>query len=578
MTTAFWLQNLLFYSLQVLLVVLAGGALAMLARLRNPRAELAYLQGLLALCLLLPLMQPWQALVIEPSGEAFRAAAGHESTADEQDADSEAVFTFPPVAWLLLGGVGIRVAWLGVGFLRLARYRKKSRALLVTSSFLPALEKQFSAQADLRISGEVRGPVTFGWRRPVVLLPERFLEFEPEIQRAILCHELLHIVRHDWLFTVVEESLRALLWFHPAIWWLISRIHLVREQLVDREAIRLTESRDPYLRALLTMAGHHLQPDLAPASLFLKRRHLDRRMAAVLRKESPMSRVRCIAQLSTMATAVVAAVWLAASTFPLQAVPQESTDAVGVPTFVPFPRGVGVVQQDENHRVFALQGVVEQGGEKLLQAPHIFYSPEALQRRVEGRVVIELSVDENGRVYDAMVISGPQELRRAALMSVLQWQYSKEMSLPAKLAVTIRFELPSAETAAPQTAPSNLAPPIKRIRVGSAVQHARLVRQVTPLYPALARQARIQGTVHLNVSINPLGAVGVIDVLSGHPLLIPAAIEAVKQWEYRPTLLNGVPVDVETTVDVAFSLSDGVAAGASGQRQMPPPPPPAPLP
>jgi protein TonB len=84
--------------------------------------------------------------------------------------------------------------------------------------------------------------------------------------------------------------------------------------------------------------------------------------------------------------------------------------------------------------------------------------------------------------------------------------------------------------------------------------------------------------VQLKVSINPLGAVQVIEVVGGHPLLIPAAIEAVKQWEYKPVLLNGVPVDVETTVDVAFSLPAGVAAGASGQRQMPPPPPPAPLP
>jgi TonB family protein len=565
MTTAFWLQNLLFYSLQVLLVVLAGGALALLVRLRNPRAELVYLQGLLALCLLLPAVQPWRALVLEASEGRARIATGQESTADEQVPDSGTIPAFPPVAWLLLGGVGIRFAWLGVGFLRLARYRKNSRALPLTPSFLPALEKQFGAQAELRISGEVRGPVTFGWRRPVILLPERFLEFEPEIQQAILCHELLHVVRRDWLFTVVEESLRALLWFHPAIWWLIGRIHLVREQLVDREAIRLTESRDPYLRALLSMAGHPFQPDLAPASLFLKKHHLDQRVAAVVRKESPMSRIRLIARLSSMACAVVAAVWLAASNFPLQAVPQEAPDYGAAPMGSVFRPGVW-------------GGVVEQGGEELLREPMIPYSMEAIEERVEGRVVLELSVDENGRVYDAMVISGPQQLRRDALMSALRWQYSKEMSLPTKLAVTIRFELPRAGTQVPQSESLSSGPPPKRIRVGSAVQHSRLVRQVPPQYPALARQARIQGTVQLKVSINPQGAVELIEVVGGHPLLIPAAIEAVRQWEYKPVLLNGAPVDVETTVDVAFALTDTVTAGASGQRQMPPPPPPAPLP
>jgi protein TonB len=88
------------------------------------------------------------------------------------------------------------------------------------------------------------------------------------------------------------------------------------------------------------------------------------------------------------------------------------------------------------------------------------------------------------------------------------------------------------------------------------VQQAKLVRQPRPEYPALAKQARISGVVHLQVVIAADGTVKDIGVISGHPLLIPPSLEAVKQWQYQPTLLNGQPVEVLTQVDVNFTLSD----------------------
>ena len=541
MMTAFWLQNLLFYGLQVLLVVLAGGALVWTIRFRDPRIELFYLQGVLAVCLLLPFLQPWQAPELDATPQALPAVVGVDTFPDDDGSPDGPFSPFRVAAWLLAAGAGIRFAWIGVGFWRLARYRDQSEELAVPPSFAAVLQAQLGTSAMLRVSSEVRGPVTFGWLRPVVLLPERFLEFAPDLQKAILCHELLHVRRRDWLFTVAEESIRALLWFHPAVWWLIGRIHLVREQLVDRETIRLTDSRDPYLRALLAVAGHQIQPDLAPASLFLRKHHLDQRVAAVVRKEIPMSKVRSIAWLSLMSSAVVAAVWVSASTFPLQAVPQ-ATDW-------------------GNRVILSPTGVVEQGGENLLQEPVVPYPQEAIAKRVEGRVVLELSVDADGRVYDALVISGPQQLRRAALMSVLQWRYSNQISLPAKVVATVQFRLPPPGSQ-PQARPreANGQPP-KRIRVRDAVQHARLTHKVTPEYPALARQAEVEGTVRLSITISPTGTVDYIDVASGHPLLIPAALQSVKQWEYKPTLLNGTPVEVETNVDIQFSLDGGIATG-----------------
>ncbi len=106
---------------------------------------------------------------------------------------------------------------------------------------------------------------------------------------------------------------------------------------------------------------------------------------------------------------------------------------------------------------------------------------------------------------------------------------------------------------------SNLPPPPKeapkRIRVGGQVQTAKLVNKVTPVYPPLAKQARIQGTVRLQAVIAKDGSVVELQVLAGHPLLVQAALDAVRQWRYHPTLLNGEPVEVVTTVDVIFTLS-----------------------
>jgi protein TonB len=95
----------------------------------------------------------------------------------------------------------------------------------------------------------------------------------------------------------------------------------------------------------------------------------------------------------------------------------------------------------------------------------------------------------------------------------------------------------------------------KRVTVGGNVQAARLVNRVQPIYPPLARQTRISGTVKLHAIIGKNGAVEQLQVVSGHPLLVQSALDAVRQWRYQPTLLNGDPVEVDTEIDVIFSLA-----------------------
>lgn len=98
---------------------------------------------------------------------------------------------------------------------------------------------------------------------------------------------------------------------------------------------------------------------------------------------------------------------------------------------------------------------------------------------------------------------------------------------------------------------------VQRIRVSQGVSAGNLINQVKPTYPAIAKNARIQGSVVLHAIISKQGTIENLRAVSGHPMLIPSALEAVRQWRYKPYYLNGEPVEVETTVTVNFTLAGG---------------------
>jgi TonB family protein len=495
-----------------------------------------------------------------------------------------------------------------------------------------------------------------------VLLPGNFCELDGSLQDAILCHEILHVRRRDWLFTLGEELVRGVFWFHPAIWWLLGEIGLAREQVVDRQVVELTRSRDEYLDALLAIAGAKPRLDLAPAPLFLRKRHLKQRVVSIM-KEVRMSKTRSISSLAAGLGILALACWFVTATFPLAAAPQMVADGPGV--------------------------TVDTGG-AMIHRTGIVYPEAARAQRVQGVVTVEATVDGSGNVVDTRVLSGPNELRRTAQQSVLNWHFAMDRSVNTRL-VKVNFELP-AETAAPAAglsvpapAPSadvatstvppllrvrpTLAGPVpplfegkrlsridivglsdqarndltsrlpihagdtlaadsilrlgkvvrefdehldfgfgpdpeggvsvtiqmagsgvvggvrgvvvggvpggvvggivggvpsvpppadgtKRITIGGNVQQAKLISQPKPVYPPEAKQAHVSGIVHLSAVIGKEGNVINLAVIDGHPLLVPSAMEAVRQWVYQTTLLNGEPVEVITQIDVNYTLSD----------------------
>jgi len=410
---------------------------------------------------------------------------------------------------------------------------------------------------------------------------------------------------------------RALFWFHPAIWWVLGEIQLAREQAVDREVVVRTQAREEYVDALLEIAGARLEPDLAPAPLFLRRRHLRQRVVSIF-KEVQMSKTRLISRLAVAMAILVAACWLVTGTLPLAAAPQVVNDSPGV--------------------------TVDIGGATLQHRAPVVYPESARSKGVQGTVVLEATLDSSGNVTDARVVAGPEDLRKAALNSVLQWHFANGAA-GAVRQVTIGFQLPDGKTTpevargyAFSTAPSRglegrtlksirvsglsdqarndlLATlPVRegdtlsadtmtkveqavrrfdehlrvggvptapgeavlqitapnaaaaamaeaepgvpsRIKIGGSVQQTKLVSQPHPVYPPDAKAARIQGVVQLSAIIGKDGTIQKLEVISGHPLLVPSALEAVQQWRYQPTLLNGQPVEVITQIDVNYTLA-----------------------
>lgn len=633
------LNNLLTYSLQIGLLIGVAGWIPAAARLRSPKARLAFFQALLAACLLLPALRPWKSEVIALEApvtleHAATASTGVVATRASLD---PAIVVFA----VLAAGILARLGMLALGLLRLRRYRRRSLPL--------ASAANSNTEADIRLSPDVYGPVTFGFVRPVILLPVHFPELALEMRDAILCHETLHVRRHDWLFTAVEELIRAGLWFHPAIWWLLGEIQLAREQAVDREAVATTNAREPYVDALLAAAGAALEADLAPAPLFLRKRHLKQRVVSIL-KEKHMSKTRTMSTLAAGLAILAGTCWFVTGALPLSADPQLIPDGNGV--------------------------TVDLMGSQVIHRSPVYYTRDALTNKVSGVVVAQVKLDDNGNVVDASILSGPDELRKPVLQSLLSWHFTKD-SAGGTRQVAVKFSVPepaqapagaviepqNVAIAAPQFAPpvpkpvapvdinrdrgqalaqsfpnpaartirsitveglgipadevlaklplhvndewtpegmsklqdalqqidehltaslthippsgvgiritasrsepmavsvAKTAPPAVpgAVNVGGRVQAVKLISQVPAVYPTIARQARISGTVELAVVIDPTGHIQSANVVSGHPLLRQAALDSVIQWVYQPTLLNGQPVSVNTTVDVIFSLAD----------------------
>ena len=453
MDTNLWLNNVAGYSLQVAVLVAVGSLLPILLRFRRPRIMLAYWQVLLATCLLLPAIQTWQAIPAGQAAQAGRAESEFALTGAGYEIDSLLLATFG-------AGVLIRLSWLAIGLVRLRSYRRKARQIAPLPALLEKLQSLTGARARICLFAKIHSPVTFGVSRPVILLPTGFLEMEEKHQEAIACHELLHVRRSDWLFTLFEEAVRSFLWFHPAIWWVLGRIQLAREQLVDRQTIEITRARKPYLEALAQMASARLDPQASAVLPFSRKPHLTQRVGLIVNEE-PMSKLRVSVSLTAILGFFALAVQLALSSCSLQTpqpdetsdtelrikVDMTSVDSFETPQLDETSGAELRIQLDDKSvmRVRAYRASdegVRSRSPRLLHKVEPDYTDEAKDAKIEGTVVLAIEVGPDGKAHNLQILRSLNEgLDNNAIEAVRQWEFKPGMKGGESVTVRANVEV-----------------------------------------------------------------------------------------------------------------------------------------
>ena len=582
MTPAWLVGNWFAWCLHAAALMAIGILAAQAFAWRHPQSRLRFFQCLLALSLMLPLLEPWRVRPV-PAYTAGGVVSVRNSSTVIVNAPSASFAWEPLLLYALAGGAIVRLGLLCVGLLELRSLRRRGRAIQIDGL----------AGVEVREVDQIKGPAAFGWLAPVILLP-RGLPDGP-VRDAALRHELQHVIRQDWLENMLERAAASLLWFHPMAWWLMERIHLTREQAVDSEVAGSGDERDQYLQSLLISAGLANRPSLPAAGFVRRPRHLVERVA-FLSKEAQMS-IRDTAASAALATMLTAAALALANFYlPLQLSAQEdgnsplhwtrpSPNVEGSVQLEATVNGQGevidarVVAGPDELRKRALQSVLfwnytkDTAVRRVLPItidfkkvdpvgggvpgsgpaglPSVVPPPPAFEEAsFEGVDYVGLSTDLQQRAASAMAsLHSGQRLKSAQVDQLRRMLAAIDPSLSLGVAMhsegagdRLRLQVDN-RPSAPQ-----------QIRVGAMVQAANLVHSVEPVYPPLARQARIQGTVRFNIMVSKEGAVEQMTLVSGHPLLVSAAQDALRQFKYRPVMLNGKPIAVQTTVDVNFVL------------------------
>jgi protein TonB len=339
-----------------------------------------------------------------------------------------------------------------------------------------------------------------------------------------------------------------------------SRIQLAREEVVDELTVLLTGRRKSYVEALLAFSD---PMSVVPTAAFARRRHLLRRIALISREDLMSSR-RIVASCAVMALVVFLGGWGAVSAFPLR-----STGVAGSQ----LSTGPGPVER-RAHSVTPENPVPRR----------VYYQEPALPavaETVSGKVVVRVTLDETGAVVEARPTGiaaksndfeiemtgdnvGAQLERLAserpnvaaamrdavhafadsAITCVRAWRYDPPAQAPLTFSVSVVYGEPFQPKVGDE----------KVLKVGGTIKPPTKIVDVRPVYPPDARAAGIEGVVILEVRIARDGSIEEAHVIKSIPELDQAAIDAVKQWRFTPTLMNGVPTAVMMTTTISFRI------------------------
>jgi len=436
-------------------------------------------------------------------------------------------------------------------------------------------------------------PMVLGHFRPIILMPIGLLAgLTSEHIEAILLHELAHIRRFDYLVNLLQRSVEGLLFYNPALWWISRVIRAERENCCDDVAVAISGNAHEYAAALAVLEQNRWsgrEPAVAATG-----GNLVKRIRRLLYPEGPNGGwTPLFGTVILMATAAVTLLGLQ-STSPQRssAAVQSQSDATETSPYFKWLNEDVVYIISDQERVAFKKLTTDEDRKKFIEqfwqqrdptpgTPENEFQEEHYRRIAFANEHYASGIPgwktDRGRIY--ITLGPPDEIDahpsggQGTPVPFEDWIYRHIEGVGDD--VTFNFTDPQlngeyrltlnplpANTA---VAPATLAPRIvsdgrmkpgpDRMRVGASVQQRNLITQVDPIYPPLAMQARIHGVVRFTIVIGKDGRVSNTELVNGHPLLVAAASDAVRQWVYKPTLLNGEPVEVVTQVDVNFTLA-----------------------
>lgn len=369
---------------------------------------------------------------------------------------------------------------------------------------------------------------TWGFFKPRILLPSHAREWADDRIRIVLSHELAHIRRNDWTVQIAAEVVRTLFWFNPLVWMACRRLRRDGEQACDDVVLGERISAREYAEHLLAIARRCRNPRATwlSATPMARSSTLERRIAAML---NPALNRTPISRLSAFATiALLLAVTLPTAAFRApQTAPATLTGAVYDPTGAVLP---GVTLTLQNAEAQQQQATTQSDGRF------------AFAQVAPGKYVLSAALAGFRSLKQEFELKSARDWDRAITLQVGDVQES----------IMVR------ETRI--TGPVGPSQPqgAKAIRVGGNVRAPTKTLDVHPVYPKSMREAGREGVVPIEAIIGPDGAVTSVRVLTAqiHPDFAIAAVDAVRQWKFTPTLLNGAPVEVVMKVSVEFRLSE----------------------
>jgi TonB family protein len=481
-------------------------------------------------------LRPAPALEIESSGDAAlppaRPAPDLEPPGPPRPPAAGTQDPFP-LEQIIAGGWALGslagVCGLAAGLVRLRRIALRARpaggARLFGVAASSAAELGVSRQVTLLVSETEDLPATWGARRPRILLPADAPHWADDRLRVVLCHELAHVQRGDWPIQIIAELLRSLFWFNPLLWLLCAWLRHDSEQACDDVVMAAGVPAADYAGHLLEIARASRSSRIwAPVMPVARPSTLKRRIVAMLKTDLDRRPLTMRHLMFACAALLAVAAPIGVVSGAGQAGPATLAGVVYDPTGAVLP---GVTLTLEDAQQVARTTTTDSAGRY------------AFGGIAAGTYVLQST------------LAGFHTLRQAfTLAAIRDWTQVVTMQVGTLQETITIVEQRPASTQAPTTPAA--------ARIGGNIKTPKKLVDVKPVYPPAMRDAGLEGTVPIEARIGTDGSVVSAQVASArvHPEFAAAAIDAVRQWQFSPTLLNGTAIEVLMTVRVQFRLEE----------------------